>query len=273
MMITTQDLILLGIGLVAGCIGGMLGIGGSVIMIPAMTWFFGIAQHLYQGAAMIVNFFVVLPAVYQHHRARAILWPVVKVTIPTAVLGVVAGVWLSSGHWFHGPNERYLAGLFGAFLLYEAANNVKRLFSSRRLPDIDEAAARNLPKWKTGLTVGVPAGLVGGLLGVGGGAVAVPMQQAFLKMPLRRAIANSATTIILVSVFGAVYKNYTNVQAGIPLQDSLRLAAFMVPTGMIGGFIGGRLAHTMPRGLLRLAVTLLMAYFGVDLLRRALDQA
>jgi uncharacterized protein len=268
-MMITQDFILLGIGLVAGCIGGMLGIGGSVIMIPAMTLFFGLNQHLYQGAAMIVNFFVVLPAVYQHHRARAILWPVVKMAIPTAVLGVVAGVWLSSGEWFHGANERYLAGLFGTFLLYEAINNLRRLASARRLPDIDEAAARKLPKWKTAAAVGLPAGLIGGLLGVGGGAVAVPMQQAFLKMPLRRAIANSATTIILVSVFGAVYKNYTNLQAGIPLADSLRLAAFMIPSGMIGGFIGGRLAHTMPRSLLRVAVTLLMAYFGVFLLRRA----
>ena len=66
-----EMLILMAIGLCAGLLGGLLGIGGSVVMIPAMSVIFGPAQHLYQGAAMIVNFFVVIPAVIQHRRAGA----------------------------------------------------------------------------------------------------------------------------------------------------------------------------------------------------------
>ena len=49
---------LLAIGLVAGFLGGLLGIGGAVVMIPALIWAFGENQHLYQAATMICNCFV-----------------------------------------------------------------------------------------------------------------------------------------------------------------------------------------------------------------------
>ena len=72
-------LLLIALGLVAGGSGGLLGIGGSLVMIPGMILLFGAEgrqagqdpQHLYQAAAMIVNFFVVLPAVVRHSQARA----------------------------------------------------------------------------------------------------------------------------------------------------------------------------------------------------------
>ena len=98
----------------------MLGVGGSVVMIPAMTIIFGPAQQLYQGAAMIMNFFVSLPAAWQHRRKHAVLRSIVRVTIPYAIIGVIVGVWLSSGDWFHGHNEVYLSRLFGGFLFYVA---------------------------------------------------------------------------------------------------------------------------------------------------------
>lgn len=262
-------LILPAIGLVAGVLGGLLGVGGSVLMIPAMMLLLpNPNQHLYQGAAMIVNFFVILPAVVQHHRAGGILKPVIRVTIPVATLSVLLGVWLSHGPWFLGGNEVYLSRTFGAFLIYAAGYNGYRLFSQRRLPEMDDETARSLPKWKIALAVAFPMGAVGGLLGIGGGAMAVPSQQIFLRIPLRRAIANSAATILTLSVAGAVFKNIANAHVGIPFADSVRLAAWLIPTAIVGGYIGGRLTHLLPRELLRIAVIVLMLYGGLAMLRR-----
>ena len=66
--------VLAAVGLLAGVLGGLLGVGGSILMIPAMVFLFADrygpeGQHLYQAAAMIVNLFVVLPAVDRHRRA------------------------------------------------------------------------------------------------------------------------------------------------------------------------------------------------------------
>jgi uncharacterized protein len=255
------------IGFLSGLLGGLLGIGGSIVMIPAMTAVCGPAQHIYQGAGLILSCCVALPAAYQHFRADAVLRPVVRVTIPASVLGVLTGVWLSAGWWFGGTNEGYLSQVFGLFLLYQAGYNVYRLFSSYRLPDISEIAAEAIPRWKAAV-VGVCMGLVAGLLGVGGGIVAVPLQQVLLRMPLRRAIANSAVSMVLLSLVGAVHKNCANYCAGLPWVESVKLAISIVPTAMIGGFLGGWLTHVVPRRALRVAVVMLMCYGGVTMLRR-----
>src|SRR2546421_36480 len=82
------------IGLVAGASGGLLGIGGSTVMIPGLVLVFGATpgdrQHLYQAAAMIVNFFVVAPAVLRHHQARAKI--VGLVGLPAGLAGGLLGV-------------------------------------------------------------------------------------------------------------------------------------------------------------------------------------
>jgi len=260
---------LLAIGLVAGLSGGLLGIGGSVVMIPAMTLFLGPAQHLYQGAAMIANFFVVLPAVFEHRRAQAILVPIIRVTIPTAIVGVIAGVWISAGPWFAGSYQVRLSLLFGVFLLYVAIYNTYRLSGNYQFANMDQQGARSLSNWKIAALVGIPTGVLGGLLGIGGGTIAVPLQQVLLRVPLRKAIANSATTILPLSLIGACYKNYCNAQAGIPLSDSFCLALCLIPTAIIGGYLGGRITHIMPRRKLRLAFVILLCYAGVSLIRRS----
>jgi uncharacterized membrane protein YfcA len=107
--------------------------------------------------------------------------------------------------------------------------------------------------------VGLPTGFTGGLMGIGGGAVAVPGQQILLKMPLRNAIANSAATIASVSWLGAIAKNISvSVQHTATWQQSLLLAACLAPTAMIGSFVGARRTHTLRLGWLRVAFALLM---------------
>jgi len=262
------------VGLVAGLLGGLLGIGGSIVMIPCMREILhGQArgnQHLYQAAAMIVNFFVVCPAVYQHVRARAILWPIVARLAPAACVSVVGGVMLSELPVFRHAGEVYLAGIFGLFLFYVAGVNFHRLFGSGR--------ALAMEKWGPERTmragpvvVGVAVGLVAGLLGVGGGIVSVPLQQRLLRMPLRNAIANSAVTIIPLSLIGSFLKNQQLVaHHGFELRESVFLAAVLIPTAIAGGFVGGRLTHTLPLRAIRAAFAVLMLVAALRMTFRAL---
>ena len=258
-MTPVEIVILVGIGLCAGAAGGLLGIGGSIVMIPALTVILGPAQHLYQAAAMIVNFFVVVPAVYQHRRARAIDYATVGRIAPLAIGGVIAGVLLSELPIFTGANEAYLRGLFGVFLFFVAATDLYRLAR----PPVNPVAGAERPRigWGMALLIALPTGLVGGLLGVGGGIVAVPLQQRLLKIPTRIAIANSAATIIAVSTVGATLKNYRLVSDHGYTTQSFVLAAILIPTAIVGSLIGARLTHRVPVKLLKgaFAVVLILA--------------
>ncbi|MFO0972134.1 MAG: sulfite exporter TauE/SafE family protein [Phycisphaerae bacterium] len=267
-MWTLRDSIVLAlVGLLAGWLGGLMGVGGSVIMIPALAMLWGGArQHLYQAAAMIVNVCVVAPAVWRHARAGATVRRVLEWTIPTATLGSLAGVYLSNRRVFHGPGQGFLQIIFGVFLCYVVVYNLVRLRSSQPLPDLGDAEARALPPWKLVSLVGLPAGLIGGLLGIGGGALAVPCQQLFLRMPLRRAIANSAAIILLSSLVGAIAKNLTLAAHGYSVFDSIHIAALLAPTGFAGSYVGAAQVHRWPRRLLRLIFVCFMSYAAAHLL-------
>ena len=97
--------------------------------------------------------------------------------------------------------------------------------------------------------MGIPAGL----LGVGGGFVAVPAQQLVLGTRLRNAIANSSSLIIFSAAVGAVYKNWTlstSVQSATVAQ-SLRIAALLIPGAILGSYLGALFMHISPIRVIR----------------------
>ena len=262
------------IGLLAGVLGGLLGIGGSVLIIPGLILvmsasgeYHGSQQHLIQAAAMICNVFIAAPAAVAHWRNRAIMPAVIAWLAPSALAGIVFGVVLSNTSAFARQNGAYLAMLLAAFLLYVAGYNAWRLVDKTNLASDFDCAVR-LPPWKV-LAVGLPMGLFAGLLGIGGGAICVPLQQTVLRIPLRRAIANSAATIVFISSLGAVQKNLTLPEHGFSPVESLKLAALLIPTAMVGSYVGGLLTHRLPRKALRTVFVVFMLTVSVLTFRDA----
>jgi uncharacterized membrane protein YfcA len=261
------ELLNLGVlGLVAGALGGMLGVGGSIVMIPVLTLLLGRNQHLSQATAMIVNVFVAAPALWRHHRARAVRWDVMVRMLPFGTVFIIVGVETSNQ-----VDAEALKKLFGLFLVYVIAFNVRRLFQDGR-PGHDTHPAQ-IGWWRVGV-VGVLMGLLAGLLGIGGGLIAVPLLQRVCRLPLRQSIATSSAVMCLTSVFGAYRKNATLEQLtdatgqlmGLRLEDSLLIAACLTPTAIIGALIGAGLTHALPLRWVRVAFILLMSWASLNML-------
>lgn len=244
---------LMGIGLVMGLFGGMLGIGGALVMVPAMVFFFGENQHLYQASAMTCTFFVALAANIVHRKAKILVPAVLWQMIPGAVVGILAGVMMSNLQYFAGANSYLLARFFGAFLVYVAAYNIWGLFhplEENTDNDPNAAAAYDVRGKKIiSMTIGALTGFASGFLGIGAGTVVTPLMQFFLRFPIKRAMSNSASLILSISWIGAIYKTATLPQHDLSIVESLKIAAFVIPTGLLGGFWGGHLMHKLPKKL------------------------
>lgn len=248
------------IGLVAGSLGGLLGVGGSVVILPGLVWMFGQAdkphlnQHVYQAAAMICNVAVAIPATRRHLQAKAVSFAALRWMLPVATLCVVIGVLLSNQ--FKGTDGAiWLGGVLAGLLASVTIINIRRL--STRAQQAEEAATPSITAWRCG-TVGAVMGLIAGLTGVGGGAIAVPMQQMLLKLPLKNCIANSAAIMCVTAIVGAIFKNLTLASLGHDVKVSLLLAALLAPTCWIGGHLGAKLTHILPTRQVRLAFIGLM---------------
>ena len=95
-MSTTTILILVLIGLFAGRLSGFVGIGGGVVIVPALVFFLGISQHQAQGTSLFVLAMpVVILALMNYAKSNNVNWTYGAVIAATFVIGGYFGSKLS----------------------------------------------------------------------------------------------------------------------------------------------------------------------------------
>ncbi|MGB0768424.1 MAG: sulfite exporter TauE/SafE family protein [Phycisphaeraceae bacterium] len=255
------------IGMLAGTLGGLLGVGGSVIMIPGLALLFGTGenQHLYQATAMAANLAVALPAARRHRKAQALTPDVLRWMLPAAILAIVLGVFASNLPLFKNQaGGLWLGRILAVFLLYVVFVNIRKLLHLRAGRPRNHMDNTTITPTRSA-SVGVVMGSAAGLLGIGGGALAVPLQQTFTRLPLKNAIANSSFVMVFSAGIGATLKLATLHQHypdrlgdGPAWQTALLLAGVLAPTAIIGAGLGARLTHALPVQYVRGAFVLLM---------------
>lgn len=233
--------LLLIVGLGTGILGGLAGLGGSIIMIPAMSVLFHGRdfddQHLYQAAAMAVNVAVAIPAALRHRRSGAVPSDLFRLMLAPTLIMIAVGTVVSNL-----LSARTMELCFAAFVALIALQTI--ISAARHSPELDDSAARiDRPR---ATLVGGTMGFFAGLLGVGGGVVAVPLARVVCRLSLRRAIAVTAAVMGVTSAVGAAIKVSTLHQHARTPAEAMLLAGILAPTAFIGGYIGGGLTHSLP---------------------------
>lgn len=254
LLATASILLIALLGLVAGVVGGLAGVGGSLVMIPGLHFIHGdepaTLHHLYMAAAMVVNVAVAFPAARQHARAGAVRRDLVRPILAAAVLGIVSGVMISNR--IDGQRLKIgLSAFIGLYCLYLGGKLLRRV----KEPDSGDRPV----KLEKLLVSGGLSGLVGGLLGLGGGVVLVPLLQVFCGVRLRHAIGTSSAVICVTAIIGAGLKLGTLNDHGQSIPQALVLAGLMAPTAIIGARLGARLTHRLPLQWVRGVIVALMA--------------
>ena len=84
------------IGLVSGVISGLFGVGGGVILVPAMMFFMGMGIHHAVGTSLAVIIPTALIGTWKHHQLGNVEWRVFLTLFPMGMVGGWAGAWLAS---------------------------------------------------------------------------------------------------------------------------------------------------------------------------------
>ena len=187
-------------GLFGGMIGGLLGIGGSVGIIPLATIFITPDKQQLQCAAMLCNVAVASTAYRRYLMAGKIEWTFARRIVPAAIVFVLAGVAASTV-----IDASSFRVMFAAFLLVVAVREFRLLaIGSEHAPD----DARELSPAR-GAGIGAIMGFLSGLLGIGGGVVGVPLMRAWARIPMKRAVVTSVCTMVPLAMVGATVKSIT----------------------------------------------------------------
>ena len=263
-----EILFLLGLGLVAGTLGGLLGIGGSVIMIPTLSFIFGWQFQFAQAVAMTVNPVVAASAALKHHQNHNISWTAVKRVLPMSVVCIGVAAWLSNS-----VDETWLKLSFGCFLVWVLWDQLAYLVG--KPPHDDDEPLTSMTR--CGLTGGV-TGTTAGFLGIGGGLIQVPLLNTLCKIPMKKAIGSSSAIMFVTAIFGATVKDATLVNSinevgesnGLHAMDAIIKSAWLLPGALLGGWIGAKLTNALPVKSIRIAFSILVALAAVKMLTTAI---
>ncbi|MCH9613141.1 MAG: hypothetical protein S4CHLAM102_16470 [Chlamydiia bacterium] len=253
------------IGLVAGSLAGMLGIGGGIVTVPLLILVFKYLQFppdtLIQLAigtslsAMVINSFF---SFISHAKHRRVVWGFLKYIIPGLVVGSYFGAIIAKS-----LSGEVLKTIFGGFEIVIA---IWFLFGNDSKANLDTKL--NLPSWYLG-SMGVGIGTIATMMGIGGGQITLPLLTQ-LKLPLTRAIGTSAAISFIVSLAGSLA--YTIPNLGIAhYHDSigyLYLPAF-IPISITCFFItpaAARMSSRIPTYILRAVFSSILVITGITLI-------
>lgn len=122
-------LICLVLGLAAGVLAGYMGVGGGILVVPALTIVFGISQQAAQGTSLAVMLVTAPTAALEHSRHKNVVWRLV----PTLAIGTAVGAPIAA--WSaQGLPHAWLARGFGLFLIATALNTWMRAAQTPTTP-------------------------------------------------------------------------------------------------------------------------------------------
>ncbi len=239
---------MLATGLVAGLMAGLLGVGGGIIMVPAMFYSFtlldveaSLRMHLAVGSSLAIIVVTSMRSVRAHYKRGAVDAEILKSWGLPVIVGALLGVALAGI-----IGGKALTGLF-ALLAALVAGNLMFGEDTWRLGD---QLPRGVRRW--GLAGGT--GLFSAMLGIGGGTFGVTIMTLYGR-PIHQAVGTSAGLGLLIGLpgmAGFVVSGW-GVSSLPPLSMGyVNLAAFalITPATILAAPWGARMAHAVSRVIL-----------------------
>jgi uncharacterized membrane protein YfcA len=245
----TTIFLILFMGLTVGVLVGLLGIGGGVVLVPAMVYLLHYDQHLAQGTSL----FILLPPIGL--GALREYWKGGQVDLRAGIycafgflLGGYGGGWIAvpmPSHW--------LQVVFGFFLMLSAVLLWRKTTPAKAQNPAGTGTAkenvwRSLGIFFTAVFCGVAAGLVG----IGGGVLLVPLLGLLFGFSQHKAQGTSLVALIpptgLLAFLVYWKAGYVNLHTGV----------LLIPGVFLGGILGGILARQLnPRRMRQVFATLM----------------
>lgn len=251
------------LGLTAGLLSGLFGIGGGMVVVPGLFYLFhrfdiphDYLMHIAAGSSMGVMVFTSMASVWSHHCRGGVQWPLFRRIIPAIAIGVALGKTVA-GHL----NTDILEFLFGMFLVAISLEILLDWLPKREGPVV--------PFWLTH-GVGLVLGVKSGILGIGGGAISVPFL-LYSGLPMSQASGTSASFTLPIALCGA-FSSLLFDAHGLPLTTGTvywPAVLLVAPFTVIGAPLGARLCHQLPSARLKRWFAIFLLLLGLRLLLEA----
>jgi uncharacterized membrane protein YfcA len=269
----THELLMALVGLFAGALGSMVGLGGGVFIIPALTLFLDVPIHQAIAASLVSVIATSSVGSVAYVRAGLSNIRLAMTMEPMTVLGALLGGFIGGL-----LSREVLSGIFGGVMIFVAAHMGLRradqgagalpaeglgvLGHSYHDPSLGREVNYRIRRLPLGLGASLVAGGLSGLLGVGGGWLQVPVMVAGMRVPVRAAVATSSLMLGVTACAGSlVYFSRGMVDPAVAVPVILGVSA--------GALLGSRLSTKMRSAALSIGLAVVLFILALQMLLSA----
>ncbi len=242
------------VGLVAGFLSGLFGVGGGILIVPALVLLLGFDQRLAHGTSLAAVLPIAISSLTSYALEDEVDWTFGALLAVGAVIGAVIGTHILDRL----PHD----ALAIAFAVLLAATAIRLLF------DHSEGSGRaDLTAVSVALVVfiGFVTGVLAGLLGVGGGIFVVPAMVVGFGIPAAMAKGTSLFMIVPTSIMGT-WRNRKNGNV------DLRVAVILGLAGVVSAFIAGKISVGMSEQLSNTLFAILLLFVAARMVWQVLAE-
>ena len=236
------------VGIVAGFLSGLFGVGGGILIVPALVMALGFAQRNAHGTSLAAVLPIAISSLTSYALSDKVDWHVGIYLAIGAVAGAVVGT-----HILQRVPHDALAYSFAVLLVLTALRLILDHSDATGRGPIDVVGAVVL------ILIGAATGVLAGLLGVGGGIILVPVMVVGFSIPAAIAKGTSLFVVIPTSIMGT-WRNRSNRNA------DLKVAAIVGLAGVVSAFVGGKISIGMSERLSNALFALLLLAVAVRML-------
>ncbi len=190
--------IILGIGLVSGLFGGLLGVGGGVIMVPAMVFFLRFDQKRAHGTSLMCVLMLAASGLIVYAKNGSVDLPFAMVVAVGGVLGALIGARVACV-----MKNKLLRQVFAVFVLTVGCYMILKGTGILAVPPGGtEVSLDTTGQIATAVGIGLGTGFMSALLGVGGGMVMIPAMVLILGISQKLAQGISLAAMIPTALSG-----------------------------------------------------------------------
>ncbi len=223
------------VGLVAGFLSGLFGVGGGILIVPGLVLLLGMDQRLAHGTSLGTAVPISISGLIGFAIAGKVDWPVSVPIIIGGAIGAVVGT-----RFLRQISSRKLRIAFALVLVATAARLAVQIPQTHGRGPFDLALGLGL------FALGLGSGVLAGLMGVGGGVVIVPALLIFWGLSSPVAKGTSLAVVVVTAIVGTM-QNLRHGNVDVPVAVSAGLAGMLSAFGasVISVNIGGDLSNDL----------------------------
>ena len=278
------------VAFVASFLSSMGGLSGAFLLLPFQVSILGFTSPAVSPTNLVYNIVAIPSGVYRYIKEGRMAWILAGIIIAGTIPGVFMGAILRIKYL---PDPKRFKFFVGCVLLYIGFRLVQNLFQSKKEKSIKNTNGKLNQAYKKGIrtvtfslarstyrfldedytfnTMGLflltfVVGIVGGVYGIGGGAIIAPFLVTFYRLPVYTIAGAALLGTLITSLAGVFF--YTIIapyyaDSGLAVSPDWMLGILFGAGGFAGMYCGARLQKFMPERLIKVILTILILFISI----------